>query len=123
MKGAQSAEVEGGGYRGDLTIRTGESANGGGDAGRDLGRCGFITDGGEPADPEPTVGRDIRNGWKPYGERVARVWAGERAPYSDRMSRMVRAKEPMTWKSIDVAGNPNRRGIRPVEGRIPTRPV
>src|SRR5262249_40320816 len=67
VKGAQSAEVEGGGYRGDLTIRTGESANGGGDAGRDLGRCAFITDGGEPTDPEPTVGRDIRNGWKPYG--------------------------------------------------------
>ena len=52
MKGAQSAEVEGGGYRGDLTIRTGQTANGGGDAGRDLRRRAFITDRGEPADPE-----------------------------------------------------------------------
>ena len=65
VKGAQSAEVEGGGYRGDLTIRAGKTANCGGDAGRDLWRRAFITDRSEPADPETTVGRDVRSGRKP----------------------------------------------------------
>ena len=122
MKTAQGAEIERGGYRGNLTIGASQTGNGSRDTGSDLRCRTFIADRGEPADPKATARPDVRSLWEllRYGSRGS---GPASTPCKSRMSRMVRANGPITWKSIQVAGNPYRRAIRPVEGRMPTRPV